>query len=182
MDRAAHNARGTNIVGSYPGVYQVQLWKNVSICAWVGRATQPGAEELIGITQRTIAALGATQRFSIVHLVAEGIELPDGGARGVLAQILKDYADHLGCSAVVLGGSGFWASAMRSFITGLRVVAPRTFDVRVHGEIEELREWYPAEHEKRTGVPIDPASFVAELERAKRWQDETVSALRDAGP
>jgi hypothetical protein len=172
MDRAAHDAatEHQNISGSYPGVYQVQLWKNVSICAWVGKATVPATSELGQITQRTIATLGPKQRFSIVHLVAAGLELPDSGSRGALVQIIKDYADHIGCAAVVLGGSGFWASAMRSFITGMRVLAPRTFDLRVHGEIEELLDWYPAEHEKRTGVAIDPAAFLAALTRSRDWQ------------
>jgi len=182
MDRAADDTRRDplNIVGSYPGAHQVQLWKNVSICVWVGRATQPAAEELVGITQRTIAALGPKQRFSFVHLVADRIELPDSGARGVLVQIMKDYADHMGCAAVVLGGTGFWASAMRSFVTGVRVLAPRTFDLRVHGQIDELLEWYPAEHERRTGLALDPASLVAELARAQHWQSQTMSALRGA--
>jgi hypothetical protein len=182
MDRAADDTGSDSltILGSYPGAYRVQLWKNVSICVWVGRATQLAAEELVSITQHTIEVVGPKQRFSFVHLVAEGIELPDSGARGVLVQIMKDYADHMGCAAVVLAGTGFWASAMRSFVTGVRVLAPRTFDLRVHAQIAELLEWYPAEHARRTGLEIDPASFLAELARAQDWQRETMAALRGA--
>ena len=53
---------------------------------------------------------------------------------------MKSQANRFGAVAVVIGGSGFLASAVRSFLTGLRLVSPRTFDFRLHGKTSEILE------------------------------------------
>ncbi|MET0592911.1 MAG: hypothetical protein ABW133_09445, partial [Polyangiaceae bacterium] len=66
---------------------------------------------------------------------------------------------HFGAVSIVIHGSGFVASAVRSFLTGLRLVAPRSFDFRLHSRTFEVLKWFPAAHENRTGRPIDVAQF-----------------------
>jgi hypothetical protein len=90
----------------------------------------------------------------------------------VFLKIMKDNAPFVGCLAVILGGTGFWVSAMRSVVTGLRAVAPRVLDLRVHGKFEELLEWFPAEHLKRTGVNIDLDAFKRMLESVAATQEQ----------
>ena len=69
--------------------------------------------------------------------------------------MMKTEADHFGAVAVVICGSGFVASAVRSFLTGLRLVAPSTFDFRLHGKTFEVLKWFPAAHFSRTGQTVD---------------------------
>jgi hypothetical protein len=164
------------IVGSFPGVYQVALWQNISVTAWFGKATLPAAQELARITTRTAASM-AGQRVSVIYLVAEAFGLPDSDVREVLLHIMKDNADLVGCLSVILGGTGFWVSAMRSVVTSLRVVAPRALDLRVHGKVEELLGWFPVEHLKRTGVNIDIDAFKRMLNSVAATQEQGRIAL-----
>jgi hypothetical protein len=159
------------IVGSFPGAYQVALWHNISTTAWFGKATLPAAQELAQITHRT-ALLTEGQRVSVIYLVTEEFGLPDANIREVFFTIMKDNAHLVGCMVVILGGAGFWVSAMRSVVTGLRVVAPRALDLRVHGKAEDLLGWFPAEHVKRTGVNIDRDAFKRMLERVAVIQEQ----------
>jgi hypothetical protein len=159
------------IMGSFPDAYQVALWQNISVTAWFGRATLPAAQELSRIVART-ALLTTGQRVSVIYLVAEEFGLPDSDVRDVLLNIMKDNAHLVGCIAVILGGTGFWVSAMRGVVTGLRVVAPSALDVRVHGKAEELLGWFPAEHLKRTGVQLDLVAFGRMLKSVATTQEQ----------
>ncbi|HET6338349.1 MAG TPA: hypothetical protein VFG30_34235 [Polyangiales bacterium] len=164
------------VVGSFPAVYQVGVWQNVSITAWFGKATLPAARELAQITEHTVALM-AGQRVSVIYLVAEEFGLPDSETREVIAQILRDNGHHVGCLVVVLSGTGFWVSAMRGVVTSLRVVAPRALDLRVHARAEELHGWFPAEHKKRTGMDIDLDAFQRVLESVTSWQEHGRAAI-----
>jgi hypothetical protein len=67
----------------------------------------------------------------------------------------------------VMLGAGFWASALQSMITGLRMLAPpRPSILRFARDPLELKAWFPHEHLVRTGQRIDEArlmSVMAEL-------------------
>jgi hypothetical protein len=88
---------------------------------------------------------------------------------------MKQNAEQVACIAVVAGGTGFWASAFRSFVTGLRWLAPRSFEIRLHGTIEEVARWLPAEHLKLTGVKLDPMRLQRLL---AEWTDPKNHAAR----
>jgi hypothetical protein len=88
---------------------------------------------------------------------------------------MRDYADQIGCVAVVLGGGGFWASALQSFITGMRLVAPRSYDLRVHEHTDEVASWLPAVHHKRTNVMVDPHELRTVLRTVQMASPRTAS-------
>jgi hypothetical protein len=56
---------------------------------------------------------------------------------------------------VVLLGSGFWASVLRSQSTAMRQRPDVDLPFRQYGSIEEVAAWLPGEHLKRTGVALD---------------------------
>jgi hypothetical protein len=105
--------------------------------------------------------------FSNIHLVAGGLSVPTSEARSGFIELMKDFAEQLACIGVVVGGSGFGASALRSFITGMRVVSPWSFDFRIYGTIEEIGKWLPASHHARTSVALDAAALVQMLGQAQ---------------
>jgi hypothetical protein len=72
-----------------------------------------------------------------------------------------ERGNELACVAVVVGGTGFWASAMRNAVIGLRVFASRKFELRLHGTVDEVVTWLPSAHQQQTQVEL-PASALRE--------------------
>lgn len=136
-----------------PGVVSVRGWRNLTICIWTGQATGPAAQ-LVKTTIDRPQTQGVRQSF--VHVINENLPLPDSASRSIFMTLMKERADDLACVAVVVLGSGFWASAMRNAVIGMRVFAPRNFDFRVFGSCDEVVLWLPAAHEKHTGVALPP--------------------------
>ena len=82
---------------------------------------------------------------------------------------MRDSAAGIACVAVIIDGSGFWASALRGFITGLQVLAPGTLDLHAHASIDQVLAWLPTEHHKRTGVQLDVKPIALLLRAGKSW-------------
>src|SRR4051812_44305352 len=95
------------LVAEYPGVLAVSAWKNLGICSWTGGATAPAVEALVRAMDKVRVS---DQRVSWVHLIKEGLPLPDAGARSGFVNVMKERQAELACVAIVVGGSGFWAS------------------------------------------------------------------------
>jgi hypothetical protein len=101
-------------------------------------------------------------RMSNVHLIRDGALVPTPDARSGFVRMMQEHAEQLANVAVVVGGTGFWASMMRSAVTGMRFVSPRTFELRLHADPQEIVGWLPQAHLKRCGTSL-PDSTLAEL-------------------
>jgi hypothetical protein len=151
------------VVGERQGTLRVWAWQNVVFVSWTGKPSADAAKMLGPITDQILAHVTA-EKLSYVHLVPNKLELPDAATRTALIELAQVYGTRTACVAIVLGGVGFWASAMRSFVTGIRVVAPRSIDFRLHAELPELLEWFPEEHARKTGVQLAPTDLLRHLE------------------
>jgi hypothetical protein len=101
---------------------------------------------------------------SFVHLVEDGAGLPDAVARRALAGMMESFSETTVCVGVVLMGNGFWASAMQSVLTSMRLVAPpRRWTMRFASRMSELSDWLPQLHMERTRQRIDRAELEAVL-------------------
>ncbi len=148
-----------------PGRFVFQSWQDVLICVWLQEASASDVRRLARLIGPMVRQYPAG--ISSVQLVAQSAGRPGADARTVFIETMKKHADDLGCIAVVLGGSGFWASAMSSFITGMRVVAPWSFGFRVYRSIEEAAAWLPERHLKKTSVRLDAAQLAAAIRTAQ---------------
>jgi hypothetical protein len=63
---------------------------------------------------------------------------------------------------------------MRSAITGMRYISPRSFEMRLHGRSSEIADWLPQAHKQRTGVTIHGPSLVQVMDEAQRWSPLTM--------
>jgi hypothetical protein len=129
----------------------------VIVAVWSRQCTGPMAAALGDVTVGFSRA--HPEGFSSVHVIGNNPPLPTSEARDTLIRETKRYSKDLACVGTVLEGSGFWASAVRSFIVGIRVVVPRTFEMQTYASIAELVAWLPPPHAKKTGVTLDPAEF-----------------------
>jgi len=150
------------VLDTEPGAFIFGSWKNVFVGVWESQATLPAVERMVRATN-VLNDLHPDGR-STIHIVAHGAGLPTADVRAHFVGALKNNAGKLACVAVVVGGTGFWTSALRSFVTGLRWLAPRSFDFRMSTTIEDVAKWLPAEHGKRTGVDLDPRRLVQVLD------------------
>jgi len=153
-------------LSEFPGTYRVARLQNVTICRWEGDASPAAMHELGVITERALRTLEGG-KLSNIHLIPGSVRLPDSESRAALQEVTNVYGAQYACVGVVLHGGGFWASAVRSVLTGVQVLAPRSFELRIHSEVHDLLEWFPRENLSRTGVKIEPADLQRALEAIK---------------
>ncbi|MET0591092.1 MAG: hypothetical protein ABW133_00230 [Polyangiaceae bacterium] len=164
LAEAARRARleEPTVLDAEPGAFLFGAYKNIFVGVWESQATMNAVERMVKATN-TMSELHPTGR-STIHIVVHGAALPTAEVRGHFVSTLKSHADQIACVAVVVGGTGFWTSALRSFVTGLRWLSPRSFDFRLCGSTYEVSRWLPNEHNKRTGIDIDPKRLVQVLD------------------
>lgn len=144
---------GVRLVDELPGQLAVYALRNVTIFVWSG-AVDGATVRCIVRAGRSRAQEHGDQPLSDVHIVMPSVSLPDAEARAALSSAAKEGSSHLATVGVYLGGKGFWASAVRSFITGVRVLLRTPFELGVFGELEVLSEWQAPLHSKLSGVPV----------------------------
>jgi hypothetical protein len=156
--------KAIEVVGGTPDINQVWLWHNVVVVSWLGKPTPESARSLGPLVEGLMPRMSA-QKLSFIHLVPNNLPLPEADTREELLMLSRSYTHLTACIGVIIAGGGFWASAIRGFVTGIRVVAPRDFDLRMHKSISELLTWFPEEHAQRTLVELEPSELIAQLER-----------------
>lgn len=147
-----------------PGVAAIFAWRNIMIVFVSG---PPGPTSL----PRLISASAVMRERSpaggsCVYVIRATAGRPDSAMRMGILRIEQEYSDWLGGVGVVIGGSGFWASAMRSVVTAMRVASSRKYDMRLFASAEEVAEWLPTAQLKRTGVAFESLQLLAALQRA----------------
>jgi hypothetical protein len=152
------------LVGGTPDVNQVWLWRNVLVVSWLGKPTPESANRLGPMVEELLPRIAA-EKLSFIHLVPNNLPLPEADTRQALLDLSRAYTQLTACVAVIIAGGGFWASAIRDFVTGIRVLAPRDFDVRMYKSVSELLGWFPDEHARKTSVLLDPGELAEQLER-----------------
>ncbi len=80
--------------------------------------------------------LGKERKVALVMLLEEGTRIPEMGVRKEAAKLIDDIDRFVGMFVVLLG-SGFWASALRSAITGLSMLVRRRQAVRAYASVDE---------------------------------------------
>jgi hypothetical protein len=150
-------------VGEDPGKFRFYKWQHLHIIVWYGAA---GGDTAANLGRMTPKPAPGTRR-SDIHIVVEGTGLPHADARAGLGQLMREMQDDLACLGVVIEGGGFWASAMRSAVTGLGLMAPKGLPFRALASIEDLIAWLPKEHRRRTGVTTDAVAFRRVLKEAR---------------
>lgn len=149
-----------------PRIYYYSCWQNLTLAVWVGQATGHAARSLGEISREMIRR--HPEGHSSVVFILDKIPAPTPEAREVLDKVFHARND-LSCVAVVIEGSGFWASGMRSLMGNThRASAGATSTVlRLNTEIDEVVDWLPPEHLRRTGVELDPEEFRRVLRQAR---------------
>jgi len=151
------------LIDEEPGKYRFYKWQQLHIVVWVGAAAGKTAQRLGRVTPKPLPGT----RRSDIHIVTAGTALPSAEARSVFVELMREMQGDLACLAVVIEGGGFWASAMRSAVIGLGMMAPKVLPFRALGSLDDLTAWLPAEHKRLTGVTIDSVGLRRALTEAR---------------
>ena len=148
--KAAAEAEPT-IVQDVPG-FVLASYRNVLVAIWgaAGTATTAGCFADLSSSLERANRSG----FSSLHVIVQGAGLPDAATREVLGDVLTRSGKKMGCLGVVIDGDGFWASAIRSFLTGIKIIARRPYKSHYAATIGELARWVPVPHAAKTGVQL----------------------------
>src|SRR5882672_460697 len=153
---AAGAAQGATwkVMDTDPGAWSFGVWKNFVIGVW----SQRGTAAAVGSLAKTSRSF--KEKYTSVHIIRNGAGLPTPDGRAALVELLKERTGKLACVTVVLLGSGFWASALQSMITGLHMVAPSgSMKLRICETVEEAAAWLAKEHGSMTGVDVSASEL-----------------------
>ena len=155
---AAAPTKEVKLLRVEPRIYCYSAWQNLTLAVWVGQATGASVRNLGEISREMIRR--HPEGHSSVVFILDKIPAPTPEAREVLDKVFHARND-LACVSVVIEGSGFWASGMRSLMGNThRAAAGATSTMlRLNTAIDEVVEWMPAEHARRTGVELDAEEF-----------------------
>jgi hypothetical protein len=158
------------IVGEAPGVFLAGMSSRVAITAWLGPRLDAGSiQAFVDVTETILRRFGS-KRGAAIHMLNHRVHMPDPAVRPTIVRMMHASA-RLSAVSVLIEGSGFWASAFRGFVTGLRLLGPSSYRLHEHATVAELCTWLPAEHHKVTGEPIDPVALERWVLLAKSWQE-----------
>lgn len=151
------------LIDEDPGKYRFYKWQHVHVIVWIGQANGESARRL---GRMTLKPAPGTRR-SDIHIVTSNIPLPSGDARTVFVQLMREMQGDVACVGVVIEDGGFWASAMRSAVIGVGMLAPKILPFRALASLDDIAAWLPGEHQRRTGVAIDPVGLRRVLTEAR---------------
>ncbi len=157
-------AHPLKVLDSEPGSFSLFAWHNVSIIAWASPATGPTVARIDAAT--TVWMKERSEGVSVIHLVKDRTGMPTAEARAGFLESMKVNAKSLQCVSVVLLGGGFWASTLQSIVTGMRMLAPNTFTMRIDNGFDPVIHWLPPEHLRRTGIALRPSELKAAMMEA----------------
>jgi hypothetical protein len=145
-----------------PGIYSGYIWKNIAIVLWFA----PANLETLPIFEESCKALVREhpEGLSAVSIIVPGGRgLPDPQVRRELARIMSDNVDRFAAMAVLLPGTGFWASTMRGMLTALSMLVRQPHRMQIFGTYSEVVKWLLPLHTARTNTHIDAVQLRAVL-------------------
>ncbi|MEY4578687.1 MAG: hypothetical protein RL701_3390 [Pseudomonadota bacterium] len=151
------------LMATVPDVYTSYAWNNVFFLLWFGPITRESLETFEKGCK--VIRERYPQGVSTVNvMIPGGRSFPTAEARAEFSRIMHEYSGLLACSAVVMRGTGFWASTLGSVVTALSMLAPRQFKLRIFNAFAPAVEWLCGLHEARTQVTLDPAQLMVALQ------------------
>lgn len=161
-----------------PERFSFGIYRNLLVAVWTAQVNGHAVERLAAVIRKV--ARDNPLGFSAIHLAVEGMPMPDGDARTGMRQLLAEHASTLACLGVVVGGDGFWGSALRAIVTSIWQGTARGFEFRICGSASEVVDWLPPRHQQRTGTMLDTVTLHGLLTVARTLPSSRPPAERRA--
>jgi len=152
------------LVAASEAHYGFWLYRNVAINHWRGDLTSEGVAKLAELTSGRLQE--CPEGVASIHWVDAGVSLPSAQVRSRLSEIIARYPGHIMSVGAVIESEGFVASALRSALTGIVLLAPKKIPVRVFGKLDALASWLPDVHQRTTGVSVTSEELATNIRKA----------------
>lgn len=134
-------------------------WSNLLVLCW---KRAPSAAELAALAP-VIAHHGAARRCAFLVLTSSDLPPPAGDVRPAMAKAIKSIERSLEAVAIVVGGAGVRAAAVRGVLLGLRVVVAPPYPMAVYAHLDEALGFLLPSLVAPAGEGIDVAGLAAEI-------------------
>jgi hypothetical protein len=160
-----------------PQVYCYFALRNVTLAVWVGQASLPSLHAMGAISRDMVSR--HPEGHSSVVFILDKIPAPSQEASDLIARAFNK-SNGLRCVSVIVEGTGFWGSGMRSMMGNAhRAAAPASSAMlRLNNTVAETVAWLPEEHRRRTGIVLEPERLASAL----RWVREQGAKQALAAP
>lgn len=156
------------LVDSEPGKFAFYTWQNITIVVWPSLATAPAVARLAVVLQSMAEA--HPKGMANVQIIPGSAAVPTPEARKGFVELIGKHSKDFSSVEVILLAGGFWASAMRAAVTGISMVVPHPFPLRMHGKMSEAARALAKDNLKRTGGQIDVDNLTSILKTVEREQ------------
>jgi hypothetical protein len=122
------------------------------------------------VVKRTVSAAGvdairrAFERVEAEHarigyvsfIHADGVRAMDAAARDLMTKVLRKYTRHIEAAAMIVDGTGFRGTVVRSVLTAIHMASNASHPLRCFSAPEPALAWY---REKRPTAKLDNAAI-----------------------
>jgi hypothetical protein len=139
----------------------VAQWCNVLITHWSDTPTVPPLE----VCQK--ASFELASRFPpgivVFNVITSNITLPSAEVRKKSSEVLATTGGHVRCTATIILGEGFWASAARAMLAGITLMSRQRHPHKVFGSIADAAAWCEPRLLPEGTRPADLVAVLARL-------------------
>jgi hypothetical protein len=145
------------------------LYRNIAIGVWVAQANEAGAEAALRVSKEMASRF--PDGHSSVAFLLDGLPGPLPEAMPALTKLFARRSD-LACTAIILEGSGFWASGLRSMINNSRREGGGEVPLKIASAIDQVVDWLSEHHQKQTGIAVAVPDLQAALAFARQLGEQ----------
>jgi len=143
-------APAVSVTYAAPGCVLGHL-RNMTFSAWNAPPTAEHVDAFIALAEQL------SQNYPLnsnITLVMPDADLPETEARVALERLTSEYARVIHSVALVIDGTGFRASIIRSFLTGLHLLRGNGYRCKTFTKPVEANPWLLPPHNADTGVEL----------------------------
>jgi hypothetical protein len=119
--------------------YDVVTCQNVVVSIHRHGAAEPALEAQLGALSRVVGATADGVGFLLI--LVDGAKTPEPSGRRRVTDTFAAMGSKLRGVAIVMGGSGFWSSAVRSTVAVLLISIARGYSAKIFGSTNDAADW-----------------------------------------
>lgn len=119
--------------------HTIAEWRNVLLTRW--RATP--TVEALEVSRVASHDLVSRNKGGLVvfNVIRHGLTLPPQEVRHKASAVLGETGGHVLCTATIIEGEGFWASAARAMLATITLMSRAPHPHRVFGTVLDAAQW-----------------------------------------
>ena len=152
------------VLDAEPGAFWMGGWNSVNVVVWLRSADLNTVQR---IERALVERIKLFPKMSSVHIVAGGAGPPQPDAKDALVEMNERLADSVACGAVVMERGGIVGVALRSAVTGIIIMAPKHYRIKVFDALEPCAPWVVEHHGKSAGIQLEPDELLQVLSKSR---------------